>query len=89
FRSGQLNTANNLNFDLVQEVQIKSTGYEAEYGGATGGLIQVITQGGNDQWRGNFGISFAPQNWQGNPRPVLNRFASGSAPSQGVNASGN
>jgi len=77
FRTGQLNTANNLNFDLVQEVQIKSTGYEAEYGGATGGLIQVITAGGNDQWRGSFGISFSPLNLQGNPRPVLNRFASG------------
>lgn len=89
FRTGQLNTANNLNFDLVQEVQVKSTGYEAEYGGATGGLIQVITSGGNDQWRGNFGISFAPQNWQGNPRPVLNRFASGFTAADGVNKPGN
>ena len=76
FRTGQLNTANNLPFELVQEVQIKSTGYEAEWGGATGGVIQVITPAGNDQWRGNFGVSFAPQQWQGDPRGVLTRFSS-------------
>ena len=58
FRTGQLNASNNLAFPLVQEVQIKSTGYEAEYGGATGGIIQVITSGGNDEWHGNFGANF-------------------------------
>ncbi len=76
FRTGQLNGNNNLPFELVQEVQIKSTGYEAEYGGATGGVINVVTAGGNDTWRGNFGISFTPSKLLGNPRPILNRFAS-------------
>jgi hypothetical protein len=75
FRTGTLNTNNNLPFELLQEVQIKSTGFEAEYGGATGGVINVVTIGGNDAWRGNFGISFAPQKLQGSPRPALNRFA--------------
>ena len=75
FRTGQLNTNNNLPFELLQEVQIKSTGFEAEYGGATGGVINVITIGGNDQWRGNFGISFEPQQLQGDPRAGLNAFA--------------
>ncbi len=81
FRTGQLNTANNLPFDLIQEVQIKSTGYEAENGGATGGIIQVVTIGGNDTWRGNFGISFRPLKWDGSPRPVLSRYS--------TNATGN
>ena len=76
FRTGQLNTANNVNFAIVQEVNIKSTGYEAENGGATGGIIQVITGGGNDTWRGNFGISFAPSKLQGNPNVILTRFSS-------------
>jgi hypothetical protein len=85
FRTGQLNTANNLAYSLVQEVQIKSTGYEAEYGGATGGIIQVITPGGNDEWHGNFGVNFSTQRFNGRPRPVLNRFATLSA---GSNAQG-
>jgi hypothetical protein len=74
FRTGQLNANNNLPFELLQEVQIKSTGYEAEYGGATGGVINVVSAGGNDQFRGNFGVSFAPSTLQGGARPFLNRF---------------
>ena len=74
FRTGSLNSNNNLPFELLQEVQIKSTGYEAEYGGATGGVITVATIGGNDTWHGNFGASFQPAKLQGDPRPVLNRF---------------
>ncbi len=75
FRTGQLNSNNNLPFELLQEVQIKSTGFEAEYGGATGGVINVVTGGGNNQWRGNFGISFVPSKLQGGARPLLNRFS--------------
>ncbi|MEO8074458.1 MAG: carboxypeptidase regulatory-like domain-containing protein, partial [Acidobacteriota bacterium] len=36
FRTGTLDGNNNVPFELVQEVQIKSTGFGAEYGGATG-----------------------------------------------------
>ncbi|MCC6452946.1 MAG: TonB-dependent receptor, partial [Acidobacteria bacterium] len=61
FRTGVLNTNNNVPFELIQEVQVKSTGFEAEYGGATGGVITVVTQGGNDNWHGNFGMSWRPQ----------------------------
>lgn len=74
FRTGQLNSNNNIPFELVQEVQIKSTGFEAEYGGATGGVINVVTAGGNDTFRGNFGTSFRTSKFQGNPRPILNRY---------------
>lgn len=81
FRTGQLNSNNNLPFELLQEVQVKSTGFEAEYGGATGGVINVVTIGGNDQWRGNFGVSFEPQKLQGGANPVLNPY--------GANVAGN
>src|SRR5215213_312855 len=74
FRTGQLNTNNDVPFEIVQEVQIKSTGFEAEYGGATGGVINVVTTGGNDNWRGNFGTSFGVAKFSGSPRPILNRY---------------
>lgn len=77
FRTGQLNSNNNLPFELLQEVQIKSTGFEAEYGGATGGVINVVTIGGNDTWHGNFGASFRPEKLQGDPNLSLNRYGSG------------
>jgi hypothetical protein len=81
FRTGVLTSNNNLPFELLQEVQIKSTGFEAEYGGATGGVINVVTVGGNDQLRGAFALSFRPKGIQGNPRDILSRF--------GTNAAGN
>jgi len=78
FRTGVLNTNNNLPFELLQEVQVKSTGLDAEYGGATGGVINVVTVGGNDNWHGNFAMSFRPSKFQGEPRTVLNRYATSS-----------
>ncbi|MEZ5305934.1 MAG: TonB-dependent receptor [Pyrinomonadaceae bacterium] len=77
FRTGQLNSNNNLPFEFLQEVQIKATGFEAEYGGATGGVINAVTAGGNDNWRGNFGISFQPAKFQGSLTPSLNRYGVG------------
>jgi hypothetical protein len=67
---GNLNANNDLPFNLVQEVQIKSSGFEAEYGGATGGVINVVTRGGGNEWRGEFGVSFRPNDWQGTPNPT-------------------
>lgn len=75
FRTGQLNTSNNLPFEILAEVQIKSTGFEAEYGGATGGVISAVSSGGNNAWKGNFGVSFLPAKLQGDSRPVLSRFS--------------
>lgn len=58
FRSGTLNRVNNIPNSLVQEVQVKSSGFEAEHGGASGGVIVVGTKGGTDSWRGEFGTQF-------------------------------
>lgn len=80
FRTGQLNSNNNLPFELLQEVQVKSTGFNAEYGGATGGVINAVTSGGGNEWRGNFGVSFTPSQFQGAPRLFLNRFSTTIAP---------
>lgn len=74
FRSGQLDSNNNLPFELLQEVQVRSDGFDAEYGGNLGGTVSVVTLGGNDQWRGNFGVSFSPAGLQGKANTVLNRF---------------
>lgn len=42
----------NLNFDFVQEVQVKTGGYEAEYGRATGGIMNVLTKSGGNEFSG-------------------------------------
>ena len=42
----------NFQMDFVEEVQVKSGGFEAEYGGALGGVINVIGKRGSNDWHG-------------------------------------
>jgi hypothetical protein len=42
----------NLIVDFVDEVQIKSSGYTAEYGGAMGGVISAVTKSGTNDYHG-------------------------------------
>jgi hypothetical protein len=45
-------------FDFMQEVQVKTGGYEAEFGQATGGVINVVTKSGSNALKGSvFGFS--------------------------------
>ena len=39
--------------DFIQEVQIKSSSFEAEYGGALGGVINAVPKRGTNQWHGD------------------------------------
>jgi outer membrane receptor for ferrienterochelin and colicin len=42
-----------LNFEFIEEVDVKTGGYEAEYGKATGGVINVITKSGGNELHGD------------------------------------
>jgi len=77
FRTGTLNGNNAIPTQFVQEVQVKSSGFDAEFGGATGGVISVVTKGGGNDFRGEFGMQFATPKLNGSPRPFLQRFTSG------------
>jgi hypothetical protein len=52
--SSMFNGTNNVGVrtELVQEMQIKTGGYEAEFGGAMGGVISVITKSGSNNFHG-------------------------------------
>jgi hypothetical protein len=39
-------------YDFMQEVQVKTGGYEAEFGQATGGVVNVVTKSGTNDLRG-------------------------------------
>ena len=54
--SGVLDANSNIPFSQVQEVKVKSSGFEAEYGGATGGVIILATKGGGNDVHGEFGL---------------------------------
>lgn len=68
FRTGTLNLNNNIPFQVVQEIQVKSGGFEAEFGGATGGVITANTKSGSNDFHGEVGASFRAAKLQAGPR---------------------
>jgi len=47
-----------LNFEFIQAIDVKTGGYEAEFGRSTGGIINVITKSGGNDFHGDiFGYS--------------------------------
>jgi len=48
---GSLGTG--VNFDFIKEVQIKTSGFDAQYGQAMGGVVNVITNSGGNQLHGS------------------------------------
>ncbi len=79
YRTGALNETYNVPTQLVQEVQVKSSGFDAIYGGATGGVVSVVTRGGGNEFHGEVGVQFEVPQFGGTPRPLLTRFTTGSA----------
>ena len=77
YRTGTLNETYNVPTQLVQEVQVKSSGFDAIYGGATGGVVSVVTRGGGNEFHGELGLQFEVPKFGGTPRPLLTRFTSG------------
>ncbi len=48
---GSLGTG--VNYDYIQEIQVKTGGYEPEYGEALGGFINLVTKSGTNEFRGS------------------------------------
>lgn len=42
-----------LNFEFIEAVDVKTGGYEAEYGRSTGGIVNVITKSGGNEFHGD------------------------------------
>ena len=65
---------NGVNFDFIQEVQVKTGGFEAQYGQALGGVVNVITKSGTNNLHGSLYGYFAPQQFEAtrpNADPLL------------------
>lgn len=67
----------NVIFEFVQEVQVKTSGNEAEYGGALGGVVNVIQKRGSNEWHGSLLVQFRGDALDANdqcattPQPVV------------------
>src|SRR5882724_6976071 len=81
---GSLSTGINLSF--VKEVQVKTGGFEAQYGKSTGGIVQIVTKSGGTGLHGVIGGFFAPDSFEAT-RKFTDDFANGS-PDQRFNLQG-
>ena len=61
----------NLIADFVEEVQVKSSGFSAEFGGALGGVISAVTKSGTNDFHGMALFNFQGSSTEGRRRPTL------------------
>lgn len=79
YKTGLFSPNFDLPFELLEEFQVRSTGFGADYSGAIGGVVNIVTAGGGSALRGNFGVSVTPSGLQGGPNSVLSRFGTGAS----------
>jgi len=53
-----------INQSFVKEVQIKTGGFEPQYGHASGGIVQIVTKSGSTKTHGEIGGYFHPLGMQ-------------------------
>ena len=58
---GSLGTGINLAF--IKEVDVKTTAFEPQFGKATGGIVQIVTKSGGNQYHGALAAYFGPGAW--------------------------
>ena len=56
--------------DFIEEIQVKSAGYAAEFGGSVGGVINVITKSGTNDFSGALLGYYSDSSWDGEVRPT-------------------
>ncbi len=52
-----------INLAFVKEVDVKTTAFEPQYGKATGGIVQIVTKSGGNQYHGAVAAYFGPGSW--------------------------
>jgi len=60
----------NVPMDFIQEVQVKTNGFEAEYGGALGGVVNVINKRGSNEWHGSIFTYYNSDKFNAAPNPT-------------------
>ena len=56
--------------DFVEEIQVKTAGYAAEFGGSVGGVINAVTKTGTNDFNGWVGAYLSDSSWEGSERPT-------------------
>jgi hypothetical protein len=74
----------NVPFEFIQEVQVKTSGIEAEHGGALGGVINVVMKKGTNAYHGAFFATYETSGADANLNNAYLRYDPNDAGSTGV-----
>ncbi len=74
-----------LNVDAIDEIQVISDPFNPEFGSAYGGIINMVTKRGGNDWNGEFSLAFQNKNLQAAKRDQLSVV---SEPSYSSNTNG-
>ena len=66
----------NLPPEFLSQIDVNSGGYQAEYGGAMGGVINTVLKSGTNEWHGSAFGYWSPYWLAGDPKVVLPRGSS-------------
>jgi len=69
--------------DFIQEVQVKSSSFEAEYGGALGGVVNAVPKHGSNAWHGELKAYFQSSALDA-ADPCASGYTSGSGSAPGL-----
>lgn len=64
-------TSSNLPYNFIRELQVKAGGYEAEFGRATGGIVNVVTHTGGNEFGGQVFAFYTGSGLSASPRFAL------------------
>jgi len=74
-RNGSLGRQDSIPFEFVREVQVKTAGFEAEYGGTLGGVVNVVSKGGSNEFHGEGWLQYNGAAMNSNVRGFWQRTA--------------
>lgn len=64
----------NVPFQFIEEVQLKTSGIEAEYGGALGGVVNVVMKKGANDYHGSFFTTYESNGLDANNNGIFLRY---------------
>ena len=70
--------------DFIQEVEVKTSGIAAEYGGALGGVVNVVMKKGGNAFHGEIAATYESSGTDANPINPFLRYDPNGPPSAGV-----
>jgi len=53
----------NFNYDAIQEINFQTGGFEAEFGQATGGIVNLVTKSGGNEFSGSLDVRYRDESF--------------------------